>query len=93
MPVGHVVPGGRSTAVAVHTGPAEQSWTPTWHSSPGGTQSPPWVQPTHAALASQTWFAPQLVPGAWKPMGVSWVQTGTPVVQEFVPRVHGLAAG
>jgi hypothetical protein len=36
---------------------------------------------------------PQLVPGAWLPVGTFAVQTGRPVVQEFVPRRHGVEAG
>jgi hypothetical protein len=38
-------------------------------------------------------LVPQLVPGAWLPVGTFSVQTGKPVVQEFVPRWHGFAAG
>jgi hypothetical protein len=53
----------------------------------------PAVQATQVPAPSQTWLAPQLVPGAWLPAGTFSVQTGTPVVQEFVPRRHGFATG
>jgi len=92
VPVAHGVPSG-AVPMSVQTGaPLVQTNTAVWHGS-AEVQGSPAVQALHVPAPSQTWFAPQLVPGAWKPMGVSWVQTGTPVVQEFVPKVHGFAAG
>jgi hypothetical protein len=72
--------------------PLEQTIAAVWHGLVD-VQVAPAVQATQVPAPSQTRLAPQLVPGAWLPVGTSWVQTGKPVVQEFVPRRHGFVAG
>jgi len=86
-----VVPSG-TALVARHTGtPVLQSIAAVATHAFSRVHGSPWVQAAQAAVAVQTRFVPQLVPGGW--LRVVSTQTGVPVVQDVVPVWHGFDAG